>query len=163
MTKNILSQARIQENLSYDPSTGIFLWNQNNGGRRKSKVAGCVNPHGYIVIGMDGVIQTAHRLAWIYVYGSIPRDKFIDHINRDRSDNRIENLRLVSPRENNSNRSDRRKTFEPRVRVKHLLAGQEKLNQAINLHTKETEVVKKAKKQQKEKKVSRLSKMLQLL
>jgi hypothetical protein len=163
MAKNILSQSIIQENLTYDPSTGIFLWNKPLRGRRSNRVAGSVNPFGYVVIGIGGVIQSAHRLAWIYMHGSIPRNKFIDHINRDRSDNRIENLRLVSQKENNLNRSESRKKTEPRSRLKHVLAGKERLNQAINLNKKETQVLKITKKQQKEKKVSRLSKMLSIL
>ena len=47
-----------------------------------------------------------HRLIWIIFNGFIPVDKHIDHIDRDTLNNRIENLRLVSIRENNMNRKD---------------------------------------------------------
>ena len=53
------------------------------------------NTTGYIVIGYDGKIYMAHKLAWFYVYGYFPETE-IDHINKIRDDNRIENLREVS-------------------------------------------------------------------
>jgi hypothetical protein len=46
----------------------------------------------------------AHRLAWLYVYGEWPNGA-IDHINRDPGDNRISNLRLATPTQNNANRA----------------------------------------------------------
>jgi hypothetical protein len=45
---------------------------------------------------------TAHRVAFAHFYGHWPTDK-VDHINQNRSDNRIENLRDVSPQENSQN------------------------------------------------------------
>ena len=46
----------------------------------------------------------AHRLVWMYHNGLIPKDKDVDHINGNKSDNRIENLRLLSHRKNCLNR-----------------------------------------------------------
>lgn len=48
----------------------------------------------------------AHRVIWELTYGEIPSGMQIDHINRDRSDNRIENLRLVTMTENMHNKGD---------------------------------------------------------
>ena len=55
-------------------------------------MAGSVHSTGYVRIGIDGRKYTSHRLAWLYVHGVWPSDQ-IDHINRNRSDNRIANLR----------------------------------------------------------------------
>ena len=52
---------------------------------------------------MDGVSQYAHRLAWLYVHGVWPPHE-VDHINGDRSDNRIANLRLATRQQNSENR-----------------------------------------------------------
>jgi len=46
-----------------------------------------------------------HRLIWIYHNGAIPIDKQIDHIDRDRANNKIENLRVVTSRENCFNKN----------------------------------------------------------
>ena len=59
--------------------------------------------HGHIAIRRDGRTRYLHRLVWEHFNGPIPTDKQIDHINGVRTDNRIENLRIVSPVENNRN------------------------------------------------------------
>jgi hypothetical protein len=51
---------------------------------------------------VDGVVYTLHRLIFIYHHGYAP--KIIDHINNDRSDNRIENLREATQQQNCLNR-----------------------------------------------------------
>jgi hypothetical protein len=48
----------------------------------------------------------AHRLAWLYVHGKYPTDA-IDHVNRERDDNRISNLRECQNWQNSANRSMR--------------------------------------------------------
>lgn len=103
MTK--LTQAELKELLDYDPATGSFFWRKTlrNGKGGAGKKAGGER-YGYIFIAVKGRIYRAHRLAWLYVYGEFPPDKLIDHINGNRSDNRIENLRLASQGENLMNR-----------------------------------------------------------
>lgn len=86
--------------LNYDSKTGLFT-NVENG-----KLCGCdSNSHGYISIGVYGKRHLAHRLAWLYVYGEFPKNQ-IDHINRVKTDNRIENLRDVTSAENLKNREN---------------------------------------------------------
>ena len=74
--------------------------------KRNSKKAGTPRKEGYIVIQLNNTQYYAHRLIWSLLNGEIPNDKHIDHINRDKADNRIENLRLATSRENalNTNR-----------------------------------------------------------
>lgn len=66
------------------------------------KKAGHINNRGYEAICIGRKIYRAHRLAWVFVYGVIPKE--IDHINGIRSDNRIVNLRECSSRQNSYNR-----------------------------------------------------------
>ncbi len=99
----MLTQDRLKEVLHYDPETGIFSWKERLVKfRHAGKQCSATNNRGYIVIGIDGFVYLAHRIAWIYMHGYLP--KFIDHKNRDRKDNRICNLRIASRTENNRNK-----------------------------------------------------------
>lgn len=57
-------------------------------------VAGVINEDGFVEIMIDGVEYLAHRLVWLYVHGNFP-DGEIEHINGDKTDNRIQNLRFI--------------------------------------------------------------------
>lgn len=104
-----LTQERLKEALHYDSSTGIFTWRHRPdlspqwNGRYADTIAGC-NLNGYRVIRLHGRTLYAHRLAWLYMYGKWP-DPEIDHINHNRNDNRINNLREVTHKDNNRNHS----------------------------------------------------------
>lgn len=87
-----ITQDYLKSKLIYDPDTGIFTNRVRRGPRMPGLEAGCWHSQGYRVINILGKFEFAHRLAWVYVYGKHPR-KYIDHINRNRADNRISNLR----------------------------------------------------------------------
>jgi hypothetical protein len=102
--QNKLTPKRLRDVLDYDPETGEFRWKARNSNRIKiGAVAGApFGNRGYRVIGVDGVRYYAHRLAWFYVYGIWP-SKDTDHINGNRDDNRISNLRVVDRTTNMEN------------------------------------------------------------
>ena len=101
----MLTQKRLKELLAYTPETGVFTWAKPRGGKVAGAVAGTIHyKQGYIRIKIDGGMYSAHRLAWLYVYGEMPEHE-IDHINHDRQDNRIENLRSVTRHQNARNRA----------------------------------------------------------
>lgn len=92
-----LTAARLRELLHYDPETGIFTWRVDRGPGGCAARAGDQAGHlgkqqGYILIGIDGQLYLAHRLAWLYVHGVWPT-KLLDHEDTDRANNRIRNLR----------------------------------------------------------------------
>lgn len=90
--------------LSYNPSTGIFTWIADTPHRKRiGTVAGYPSDKGYINITLGRKTYKAHRLAWLLEYGKWP-DADTDHINGDRADNRIENLRDVTRSVNLQNR-----------------------------------------------------------
>ena len=88
--------------LSYDCNTGDIRWIVNKNGVKVGAVASYLRPDGYRSIGILGRKYLAHRLAWLMHHGHWPELE-IDHINRDRADNRISNLRQVSKAENQFN------------------------------------------------------------
>lgn len=101
----MLTQQRLKELLQYDPETGLFTRLQDKGPSKKGTVAGTKRTKdGYISISIDYKKYQAHRLVFLYMTGTFPL-KQVDHINRDREDNRFNNLRHVSPQENQHNNS----------------------------------------------------------
>ena len=94
----MITQEKLKELLHYDPDTGIFTRKVSRGGRAIGSASGTPD-RGYIRIFVDMKGYWAHRLAWLYVYGELPK-RVIDHINHTRDDNRIKNLRDVTHKEN---------------------------------------------------------------
>jgi len=99
----MLTQERLKEVLRYCQETGIFIWCARRRGIRYGCEAGCVNNDGYKVIRIDGVLYSAHCLAWFYMTGEWPRPA-CDHWDLDKANNRWLNLRLATKSQNGANR-----------------------------------------------------------
>ena len=100
-----LTAGRLRELLHYDPSTGAFTRRVSTApNARAGDRAGYPDGAGYAQMHLDNRQYRSHRLAWLYVYGEWPKDQ-LDHIDRDRSNNRIANLREVDNLQNGQNRS----------------------------------------------------------
>jgi hypothetical protein len=100
-----ITQEELKEWLVFNNDIGRFFWKKKYRGIHTSKTleAGSFDAHGYGQIRIRGEIYKEHRLVWLYVYGKWP-DGQIDHINHNRRDNRVENLREVNNSENHKNR-----------------------------------------------------------
>jgi hypothetical protein len=93
----------LKELLSYEPETGIFRWKvARTNSNKVGDIAGYSEGR-YWKIGIGKTKHYAHRLAWAMVYGEMPK-QHIDHINGDKLDNRIANLRLADKSQNGANR-----------------------------------------------------------
>jgi hypothetical protein len=104
----MLTVEELKQLLDYDQNTGVFTWKvKRRGTNGIGSVAGKIKPRGYRIIGISGQDYLAHRLAWLYMTGNWP-EQSIDHINGHRADNRIDNLRDVSHRDNQCNRHTHR-------------------------------------------------------
>ena len=101
-----MTQETLKEFLRYDKHTGDFIWIKKTHGRSNMKngdKAGFIDYNGYVIIKLFGKSYKAHRLAWLYHYGNFPK-QYIDHINHNKIDNSIKNLRDVELSANQRNR-----------------------------------------------------------
>jgi hypothetical protein len=97
-----LSIEELREVLRYDSETGHLWWLISQKGVSRDRPAGTVRPDGYRQIAWKKRVYFAHNLAFGFTSGRWPNPT-VDHINRDKSDNRIVNLREASGAENNAN------------------------------------------------------------
>lgn len=106
MTKSIEEQANeahILNSYRYDSKNGNIYYKQNVGNKKSGEKAGSVcKNNGYSRMGIGNTVRLLHRVAWFLYYGKWP-EKHLDHINGIKSDNRIENLREVTHRQNSFN------------------------------------------------------------
>lgn len=98
-----LSVEVLKQHLDYVPGTGIFTRRMQARGRKHfvGARAGSMS-HGYRYIRVCINRYAEHHLAWLYVYGVWPSTE-LDHVNGDKGDNRIENLREASRGQNMAN------------------------------------------------------------
>lgn len=115
--KHDITPELLRQLLCYEPETGKLFWLSRSRdyftseGQCKSwntrfvgkEAVTSINKHGYNHGQIFARNYSAHRVAWAMHYGAWP-DGQIDHINHDKLDNRINNLRVVTNKENNRNR-----------------------------------------------------------
>ncbi len=96
-----LTQNRLKELFDYDSETGNLIRKYTMGGQ-KPGIADTMREDGYLRVSIFGKRYQSHRIVWLWNTGSFPKYE-IDHINHDKADNRMENLRDVPTSENSKN------------------------------------------------------------
>ena len=93
----------LQKNFAYQPDTGHLIYiGRQNSNARKGQIAGHVEKAGYLVVSFKQCKYKAHRVAWLLHTGEDPGPHLdIDHIDGCRTNNRFDNLRVVTRFENN--------------------------------------------------------------
>jgi hypothetical protein len=92
----------------YDAARGCLTWKSRRHKAKAGDRAGSLHkPTGYVHVHTLGRVHKVHRLIYLWHHGSLP--EFIDHIDHDRSNNRIENLRPATRKENQANRVKRKR------------------------------------------------------
>lgn len=93
--------------IEYDPDTGLFRWKKRPSARCAEGwfSGGCLGKKGYLGFRVFYERYYAHRLAWALHSGSLSESVEIDHINGNKADNRIINLRVASPSQNQHNKN----------------------------------------------------------
>lgn len=80
---------------------GKLFWKKSKGKAVAGNEAGCRMSHGYRIIGICGEVYLTHRIVYLLHRGCLP--EYVDHINQDHTDNRIENLRACTKAQNCQN------------------------------------------------------------
>ena len=89
----------IEENISYDPNTGLFKYLTRKGRKNKDLVVTSKDSHGYIRVSYKGKRYLGHRVAFYLMKGYWPQED-VDHIDGDRLNNKWDNLREASRSQN---------------------------------------------------------------
>ncbi|KAA5920932.1 HNH endonuclease [Pantoea sp. Bo_2] len=131
--------AELKGCLSLNEVSGELIWIVNpRGKRQKGDRAGSQQNNGYRIITFQGRHYYEHRLIWFWLYGDIPAEKVIDHINGNKGDSRPLNLRLVSQRLNSQNvvRNSTRKNLAGEILPQgvHMSAGSGKYYACIKVN-----------------------------
>lgn len=92
----------MSDRLAYDPLTGVLTWKKCRDSRKIGTHAKSIDVSGYVQVNVAGKVMKGHRIAWAIHHGAWPKGQ-IDHVNGNRSDNRIENLRCVDNQTNCQN------------------------------------------------------------
>lgn len=104
----LINQEIVKQLYNYNSKTGELIYKERKGRGSKGTRAGCLKPHGYRVLTINGKEYREHRIIWLYVYGHMPIE--VDHKNLIKDDNKLKNLREGTSAQNHYNQKPRSKS-----------------------------------------------------
>jgi len=107
-------------NFKYDSTTGHITRIKSAGNVKAGSLCNTLSSKGYVRIFFNGSRYLAHRLAWLFTYGYWPENQ-VDHINGNKTDNRISNLRCVNTSTNCTNQRAARINNKLGIQGVHLI------------------------------------------
>lgn len=102
----MITQERLKELFEYEEDTGRLRRLKAIGAKKSGSYATSKTKQGYLQAQIDGRTYTVHRLVYLYHFGEFPT--MLDHINSDKVDNRLTNLRVATSTQNACNTKKRK-------------------------------------------------------
>jgi hypothetical protein len=101
IASNDLTAEQVRDLFDYNPETGTLTWIKcaSNKSRFVNCIAGTKDSKGYLIVKIRRKLYKQHRIAWLWMTGRWPEAE-IDHKDRDPANNRWDNLREATPRQN---------------------------------------------------------------
>jgi hypothetical protein len=126
------TQDRIRELFDYREDGNLICKFTRGGNAKVGTVAGCPKPSGYNRMRIDGIDYELHRIIFLYHYGYLTVGMDVDHIDNDKKNNRIENLRECTRGQNQENSKLRSNST---TGVKGVIFDKKRKNYRVNIKT----------------------------
>ena len=130
---------RLKELFKYENGLLIRIVKTSNNTKVGDVVGTSTDTAGYSIVKIDGAIQKVHRMIWIYHNGAIEDKYIIDHKDRNKSNNKIENLRKVTKQENSFNSNAKGYYYHKKLKKWRAMIGIDGVRKSLGCFETEAE------------------------
>ena len=134
-----ITQKRLKELFEYENGLLIRIVKTSNNTKVGDVVGTSTDAAGYAMVKIDGATQRVHRMIWIYHNGAIEDKYIIDHKDRNKSNNKIENLRKVTKQENSFNSNAKGYYYYKKLKKWRALIGIDGVRKSLGCFETEAE------------------------
>ena len=130
---------RLKELFKYENGLLIRIVKTSNNTKVGDVVGTSTDTAGYALVTIDGATQRVHRMIWIYHNGAIEDKYIIDHKDRNKSNNKIENLRKVTKQENSFNTNAKGYYYHKKLKKWRAMIGIDGVSKSLGCFETEAE------------------------